>query len=333
MAEVEVDEWQGPREDVTKRVGRALGIATLLMNQPQRWTRAALAERFEVDKRTIDRDLAVLRNLGFAIIRHGDGYAFERVPVLPAVMFSLPEVMALVLAAELARASGDIDVGSLSAALGQLERLIPAEARPLIRHEVLAWTTTATTPARRRTALQTVLTSLAAGRQVRITYATGSRGGAVNDRVIEPYAVRPYDRSWMITAFDHLRQEIRDFKIDRVLSATLLRAAYSIPADFDLAAYRGATWGALRGEATAPVAIALLFDKQGGRWVQEEQPDEKMSFEELPDGRVRATLTVGITEEMVRWILGWGPHCVVELPQDLRKRVQAMAEETARQYD
>ncbi len=228
MAVIGRDEDHEPREDVTKRVGRALQISTLLMNQPRRWTRAALVDRFEVDKRTIDRDLALLRNLGFTIMRHSDGYAFERTPALPAVLFSLPEVMALALAAELARASGDIDIGSLSTALGQLETLMPPEARPLIRHEVLAWTSGATTPARRRTALQTVLTSLAAGRQVRITYATGSRGGAVNDKVIEPYAVRPYDRSWMITAFDHLRQEIRDFKIDRVLAATLLRMAYSI---------------------------------------------------------------------------------------------------------
>jgi len=81
------------------------------------------------------------------------------------------------------------------------------------------------------------------------------------------------------------------------------------------------------------VTVALLLDTQGGRSVQEEQPDEKMRFEELPDGRVRATLTVGITTEMVRWILGWGPHCLVEVPADLRNRVRAMAKETARQYE
>lgn len=143
------------------------------------------------------------------------------------------------------------------------------------------------------------------GRKARIVYATGSRGGEISERVIEPYAVSPYEGSWMITAYDHRREEVRDFKVDRIVSVTLLDESYEISATFSMASYRGPAWGVLRGEASAPVEIALLFDGEAGRWVQEEGRAEAMAFEPQADEQMIARLTAGVTPEFIRWILWW----------------------------
>ncbi len=323
------DAWDGGRLEETKRVARLIRLATLLTTQPRRWKRAELAVRFEIGQRQVARDLDLLRGLGYTLRATHQGYAFDNAPVLPALSLTVPEVLALALAASLARDSGDVDPATLGAALARLDTLMPVAARPLIRQAALAWDRAGAAHARRREALHTMLRSLASGRQVQITYATASRGGEVTDRMIDPYAVYPYDRSWMVTGFDSHRQAVRDFKIDRVLSARLLDSTYTIPGTFDLTRYRGSAWGVLRGEATTPEEIVLLFDTESGRWVREEQRDERMRFEERTDGTIVVRFTAGITPELVRWVLWYGPHCRVEQPTGLRAQVRELAEQTA----
>jgi len=331
---VDDDEGGGKREE-TKRLARVLKVASYLTSQPYAWTRAGLATELEVSERSIDRDLELLRGLGYEINRDKvKGYAFARTPPLPPVQLSLHEVLALTLAAELARESGDIDTSSLGAAMAQLLSAVPSPARPLLQRELLRRAEGRERPAhtRRRAALATAQRAWLERRRLRITYATGMRGGELNERVIEPYAVHPYDGSWYVTAYDHMREKIIDFKIDRIETATLLGETYAIPATFSMAEYRGATWGILRGEASAPVEITLLFDQEAGRWVQEEGRAEQIHFERQPGGHILARLTAGVTPKMVRWILGYGPHCRVLAPNSLREQVYAMAQETAASY-
>jgi len=336
MAErmVDDDAGGGKREE-TKRLARVLRVASLLTSQPYAWTRAGLATELEVGERSIDRDLELLRGLGYEINRDRvKGYAFARTPPLPPVQLSLQEVLALTLAAELARESGDIDTSSLGAAIAQLLGAVPASARPLLQRELLRRAEGRERPAnaRRRAALATAQRAWLERRRLRITYATGMRGGELNERVIEPYAVHPYDSSWYVTAYDHMREKVIDFKIDRIETATLLNETYDIPATFSMAEYRGAAWGILRGEAGAPVEITLLFDQEAGRWVQEEGRAERINFERQTGGHILARLTAGITPEMVRWILGYGPHCRVLAPDSLQEQVRSMAIETDHLY-
>ncbi len=85
------------RLEETKRLGRVIKIVAMVSGRPNSWKRAALATYFEVTERSIDRDLELLRGLGYETIRSANGYAFTRAPALPAVQLSLPETLALLL--------------------------------------------------------------------------------------------------------------------------------------------------------------------------------------------------------------------------------------------
>lgn len=329
------DDEGGGKREATKRLARVLRVASFLTSQPYAWTRAGLATELEVGERSIDRDLELLRGLGYEINRDKvKGYAFARTPPLPPVQLSLHEVLALTLAAELARESGDIDTSSLGAAMAQLLSAVPAPARPLLQRELLRRAEGRERPShtRRRAALATAQRAWLERRRLRITYATAMRGGEINERVIEPYAVHPYDGSWYVTAYDHMREKVIDFKIDRIETATLLGETYDIPATFSMTEYRRAAWGILRGEASAPVEITLLFDQEAGRWVQEEGRAEQIHFERQASGHILARLTAGVTPEMVRWILGYSPHCHVLAPDSLRERLYALMQEMLQGY-
>ena len=68
--------------------------------------------------------------------------------------------------------------------------------------------------------------------------------------------------------------------------------------------------------------MVLLFEAEAGRWVAEERWHKSQESEVLPDGRVRMRFQVGVTPEMVSWLLYYGCRVEVEEPAWLRERVR-----------
>ncbi len=77
----------------------------------------------------------------------------------------------------------------------------------------------------------------------------------------------------------------------------------------------------MRGAAGKPEPVVLLFEPEAGRRVAEEEWHHSQQSETLPDGRVRVTFYVGVTPEMVSWLLYYGARVEVVEPGWLRERV------------
>lgn len=312
---------RGQREEETRRTARVLDIIQHIAVYPRRWTRRGLAERFEVSERQIQKDLQVIRHgLRLPLLRDAGGYYFERLPHLPTTAYSFSEALALLSAARAAQAIPGIDSAELAAAIARLESIFPDEMRHLVR-EAKEQLPRRAVRAHRQEMLSLLHRALAERRQVRMAYATASRAGRVIERVVEPYHILPYNRSWHMIAYDHNRQEVLQFKIDRVQEAAILDSTYTIPADFDLDDYLGDAWGLMRGAAGEVEAVELLFEAEAGRWVTEETWHKSQQSEVLPDGRVHVTFRVGVTPEMVGWLLYYGSRVEVVRPAWLRERV------------
>ena len=315
------DEPQRKLEE-TKRTARILELVQLVAGKPRHYRRQDLAERFGISERMIQKDLEIIRHgLKLALQNDGDGYYFDRLPHLPTTAYSFSEALALLIAARAAQAVPGANSAELAAAIARLESIFPDEFRPLVR-EATEKLPRRAVKAHRQDMLTVVHRSLLERRQVKIVYETGSRAGEANARVIEPYHIMPYGRSWHVIALDHRRDEVLQFKVDRVAEAELLDTAYHIPADFDVNAYLGDAWGIMRGAAAATETVELLFDPEAGRWVAEEQWHHSQASETLPDGSVRITFCVGVTPEMVSWLLYYGARVRVVAPGWLEERVR-----------
>lgn len=316
------DEVHDPRLQETRRTARILELIQLIALRPGQLTRAVLAERFEVSERTIAKDIEIIRNgLRLSLANDGHGYYFTQLPHLPTTIYSFTEALALLIAARTAQLIPGVNSAELAAAIARLETLFPDPFRPMLREAIEQLPAAA-----ERLERQSMLTILHRGwlerRQLRISYATGSRGGELKQRVIEIYNIVPYGRSWQLIAHDDLRQDVIQFKINRVHSAVLLDQTYQIPESFDLEAYLGAGWGIMRGEARAPEDVVLLFEPEAGRWVAEEQWHRSQRAETQADGFVRVTFHVGVTPEMVSWLLYYGARVQVVQPGWLGERVR-----------
>jgi predicted DNA-binding transcriptional regulator YafY len=311
------------RLEETKRIGRVLRILQAIGAQPRAWTRGRLAEQFEVSERMIDKDLELIRHaLRYELRRGKDGYYFADGPPLRPVQLSVPELLALALAAQQARDTGTVDRGTLAGALGRLEEALPMEVVPYLRRAGLDGGRLPFGPSRDRSpVLATLEEALLTGRRLAMVYASASRGGVATERVIAPYYLLPYERSWLIVADDSLRGQVRIFKADRIQSCRLTDQRYEVPADFDLTAYFGETWGVLRGQGGPAQDVELRFSPLAAAWVRDDRYHPSQEMEELADGGLVMRFHCGVTHELVRWVLSFGSDVGVEQPGALRKEV------------
>ncbi len=312
---------EGMRMQETRRLARVLEIIQQISTAPERWNRKSLAAAHEVGERQIQRDLEMIRHrLRLDLRRTRSGYLLRGAPRLPVVSYTLSEALALLLAAQSAREYG-VDAAELSSAIGRLESVFPAEFRPLLREAAAA--TRGAAGGRLERDLMILQRALASRRKVRLAYDRDGGDAAPIDRVVHPYCLLPRDRSWYLVAHCELRDEVRTFKVDRILDARLLDEPYQVPDGFDVAALAGPSWGLMWGSAGTPEEVSLEFSAQAGRWVAEEQWHFSQVVSRLEDGRYRVTFRVGVTPEFVRWLMWFGRDVRVLRPEWLREQVAA----------
>lgn len=305
-----------------KRIGRVLRIVQLIGAYPRQWTRARLAGEFELSERQIDKDLELIRHaLCYDLRRSHDGYYFERGPSLKPVDLTVPEALALALGAQQARDTGSVDAAVVAAALARLEAALPPAIVPYLRRAAEGHQRAFGPVRERGPVLATLEQALAEGRKVRIGYTTASRNGAASERVIAPYYLMPYERSWLVIAYDDRRDQVLEFKVDRIGHWELTDEHYTVPADFEVAAYLGPAWGALRAQDAPVVEVVLRFNPEAARWVCDERWHHSQQAEWQEDGGLVMKFRCTVTNELVRWVLSFGARVRVEAPAELRELV------------
>jgi predicted DNA-binding transcriptional regulator YafY len=192
-----------------------------------RRTARALAGRFEVSVRTIERDVSALQQAGVpADTGRGGGYALDKTRTLPPMNFTPAEAVAVGIA--LGQAGAAPFARSARTALLKIVAAMSAaddaEARRLAeRIQFLV-------PEERddRASVPAVVEESVAVRQVvRLAYV--DRNGAETERDVEPVAFVSGARDWYLIGWCRLREGPRLFRMDRIRRASLLEEAAPVP--------------------------------------------------------------------------------------------------------
>lgn len=306
------------REQETRRVARLLEIIWLIQAAPRRWTRQALAERFDVSVRSITMDLQIIRHglVWDLNIERGSGYYFGTVPQLPSVSYSLSEALALILAAQAGLDYGGVPREELGSAIRRLTSVFPEDLRRFV--ERFGDEAMTPTDGRRTTILEAMTRAISRNQRLALTYRVASRGGEETERVVDPLAIVPYDRSWQLVGYCHLRNDIRFFKIDRVRQIEVLPQRFTAPAGFEISRYLASGWGIMRGLDRPVDDVVLRFHPPAADWVAEAERHEEESVERQPDGTVIYRAKMQVTPEFQRWVLRYGRMVDIITPEYLR---------------
>ena len=199
---------------------RLLRLLGLLQGRVD-WTADDLARRLEVTPRTIRRDIARLRELGYpveAMAGPGGGYRLGAGGKLPPLLLDDEEALAVALGLRVSMATvGGLEEASLSA-MGKLEQVLPPRIRQRVEDFSEATVTVPGYPVRVDPVVVAVVTRASRERQ-RIRFSYRDARGAESERHAEPLRMVHTGRRWYLVAYDMDREDWRSFRVDRMKDA------------------------------------------------------------------------------------------------------------------
>jgi len=157
-------------------------------------------------------------------------------------------------------------------------------------------------------------------------YYSASRNTTTR-REVDPYRLWYAGGGLYLIAYDHRRREVRLFAVDRVRSLTVTDNPYQMSLGFDVDAYVQDALVIMRGR---PIAVELVFSKVTAAWAKDRIWHPSQQITPLKDGRLRMTLQVADTRELVGWILSFGSGVRVIRPEALREKVREEARKILR---
>ena len=208
-----------------RRADRLFQIVQVLRQRRTATTSAHLARRLGVSERTIYRDVRDLVLAGTPIDGEaGVGYRLRPGYDLPPLMFNRDEIQALVLGARIVRQFGDPTLARASESiLAKVSAVLPKDLAPLLSDTRL-FVPNIVGGGRSAAALGVAREAVIARQKLQISYATGE--GKATERTVRPLGIFFWGRTWTLAAWCELRQDFRNFRLDRVTRPQPLDARF-----------------------------------------------------------------------------------------------------------
>ena len=244
---------------------------------------------------------------------------------IPALGFSATELMALIFSRNLLRPLDGTELqASLSSALMKAAAALPPQGHEYVR-EMERIFAVGLGPhksyQRHRGIIDRIAEAISRARSAQMRYESIARN-ATTRREVDPYRLWYAAGGLYLIGYCHLRKDVRMFAVERIRSIAFTDHPYQRPLAFNIDEYVQDALTVMRGRR---MEVELLFSKQAAGWVKDKVWHSSQEVSLLKDGRLRLTLKVADTAELVGWILSFGSQVRVVRPDALRQKVKEEA--------
>lgn len=283
-----------------------------------------LAERLEVDPRTVRRYAVKLEELGIPVEAERGPYGGYRLRPgykLPPLMLTDVEATAVVLGLLVTRQAGIwIEESAIEEALTKILRVLPTElgerVGALEGSLGLTWRRRQPQPPATDVVL-TLASAIRRRRRVRIVYATPGR--VESERTVAPYGLVLHGGRWYLAAHDDRSGEVRTFRVDRVRSAEALVQRAVIPEGFDPADHVASSLARIPWGTEFEVVLDTTLEEARRRIPRAiGEPEET-------DGGVLLRARADDLAMAARMLVSFGWRFTVRSPPELRAALRELA--------
>lgn len=301
------------------KIDRLMGILTVLL-QRERVTAPELAERFEVSRRTINRDVEALCRAGIPVItipgaRGGIsiacGYSIDRsllkddeIKAISAGLLSLDSV------------SGDDKYRLLRDKLFNRGGSSVMSADDNIMIDLSSWYKSSLAPK-----ISVIRQSIEAGKEITFTYYS-ARGD--QERRIEPYLLIFRWASWYVWGYCLKRQDFRMFKLNR------MDALETSGRSFEKRDFSPPELESDRVFPNTFDAKVLIEPEMKWRVIEEFGGD---SFIEAEDGRLLFSFGFHDRDSLFSWVMSFGDKAELLEPEEMRRDFKNFVKRIGRRYE
>ncbi len=313
--------------------GRLLELLELLQERPLT-TGREIADRLEIDARTVRRYIDALQGLGIPVEGQrgvGGGYRVRPGFRLPPLMLSGDEAVVVVLGLLAARRQGlESSEGSVDGALAKLHRVLPDPLRR--RVEALETTLGFTAAEREGAPVQSdvaLLLAEAVRRRLRVGFRYTAFAGEETTRDVSPQGLVVHSGRWYLAAFDHGRDDRRTFRVDRMSRVALGDGPWRAPPKgFDAVAHVSRSLANVPWRWEVVVLLDLPLDEAARR-----VPATVAELVGAGEGRTQLRMRVGSLDWMAGVLARLGCRFTIEAPDELRESVAALADRLTRSLE
>jgi predicted DNA-binding transcriptional regulator YafY len=289
-----------------------------------------LKDELSCSRATLYRDIAFLRDALGAPNESGEGeeaairYAADEAErfEMPGLWLTSEELAALLALNELlGRSDPGVLAGALAPFRARIERLLSdhasGRALPIERIRVIA------SGARKldQAAFRTVASALLNRQRLKFRYRARSTD-SLTERTVSPQRLAHYRDNWYLDAWDHARDALRSFALDRIRDPEMLEESALDRDATELDAHLASSYGIFSGSPKAWATIR--FSSHAARWVADERWHSQQQGTWLPDGRFELRVPYSNSRELLMDVLKYGPDAEIVAPVSLREEMKIM---------
>lgn len=265
-------------------------------------TARELAARFDVSERTVYRDLRTLENAGIPIgAEAGVGYFLDKSYRLPPVAFTREEGASLLLGAKMIESRIDAAThDEYLTALDKIRSVMESDDQHYLN--TIDNSIAAHKPLMPESGVEQGMwlpecrTSLARSQVIVIAYEAGYSREAT-ERELEPIGLYYYNNHWHLIAWCRLREDYRDFRLDRVKTLTLKPEQFTRREHASLQEY-------LQRASTRELhEIVVTFSLDSARFAGQERYRFGCVRERETEEGIEMTFVTPYLDYIARWLL------------------------------
>lgn len=298
--------------------------AILIQLQSRRIVKAIdVAERFNISLRTVYRDIKTLEEAGIPIIGEaGVGYSIMDGYRLPPVMFTREEATAFLTAEKFVEKLTDVSIMEHhKSAMYKIRAILRTAEKDLLEdidNSIEVVKSHCQLRVDNKDHIQTLLNGIAKKYVLRIDYfANHSQEHTKRD--IEPIGIFFKDSYWHLIAFCRLRNDYRDFRIDRINRLLITDAIFKSKHP-TLKAFIAQT-----AKEKALDLVVMLADKAIVNHLDHQKYYSGFVSEKTVGNQVEMTFLTSSLEGFARWFMMFGDQAEIISPDSLKERVCSIA--------
>lgn len=283
--------------------------------------------------RSLRRYLAILTDAGFPLYfsrgvnayKFADGYSLKRLDLSSGELFGLVALRSL----------GASIGGTIGASIDEVaEKLVDSAGRTVrARVEGASPVTFRLSEIQLDERGERAFALLsAAERSSRVArFAYRDKEGNSSTRTVDPYGFIINAGRVYCVAYDHTRRDMRTFAVDSVGDTKVLARTFVRPTGFSIEEYGSASIsGVMHAGATADVRVRFAARVAKAAIAARIVADRQV--EQHKDGSVEIVYHVADVDELIRWVLGWGPQAEILAPASARDRISQLSAEISAKY-
>lgn len=306
--------------DTLKRFDRL--VAILIQLQSKRIVKSQeLADRFGVSLRTIYRDIQTLEKAGVPLFGEaGVGYSLVDGYRLPPVMFTREEASSFLAAEKLMQQFTDKGLGKyFESAMFKIKSVLRGTEKEWVAALDSQISVHRPKPAFNETvpnALELLFESLAKKKQIILNYQA-FYADSPESRDIEPVGLFHENQFWYILGYCHLRQDYRQFRIDRIHGITKSEQSFTRQHG-TVEEYRNR-----EKKQKKLIDVKLLVDKKVARYLASGIQYYQITSKEEKGEQIELIFQVEEQDQgFVRWLLMFGDYLQIVAPELIKEQLK-----------